>query len=383
MTNQESASIEQGTNSSLEDSQGDVSEEESVETEPTPEELAEQKRAEIQARFDENDKVVWKECASEDRIVLDFIGDICLSEGWSIIEFMDQQPNGIYDCLSPDIMTELNSADVLMINNEYVLSTKGQPLEGKAYLFRGDPSRVQVLTAMGADIASLANNHAYDYGPEALVETMEVLETAGIPYVGAGRDLEEAMQPVYFVMNEKVIAFVSATQIERSTNYTKEATEDRAGVLKTLNPDKFLQVIAQAEEKSDYVIAFVHWGTENTNYYAADQVSLAEQFVEAGADVIIGGHTHCLQGMDYVEDVPVIYSLGNFWFNYRTIDTGISQVIIDKEGKIEFRFIPCVQTDCRTYMAEGGKRQDIIDFMNHISAQDAHIDETGLVNKVQ
>lgn len=354
-----------------------------VEAELTEEELAQQKREQIQARFDEDDKVVWKECASKDRIVMDFIGDICLSEGWSIIDYMDAQPNGIYDCISPDVMAELQSADILMINNEYVLSTKGSPLEGKAYVFRGDPSRVQVMLDMGADIASLANNHAYDYGPEALVETMEVLEAAGIPYVGAGRNIKEAMEPVYFVVNDKVIGFVSATQIERSTNYTKEATEERAGVLKTLNPEKFLKVIAEAEEKSDYVVAFVHWGTENTNYYEGDQVSLAEQFAAAGADVIIGGHTHCLQGVDYVMDVPVIYSLGNFWFNYRTIDTGISQVIIDNEGEIEFRFIPCVQTNCETYMAEGDKRQEIIDFMNRISSNDAHIDETGLVNKIE
>lgn len=349
----------------------------------TEEEIVAQTRAEIEARFDEGDKVVWKDCVSEDEIVMDFIGDICLSEGWKTVQYMDDQPNGIYDCLSPDIMAELQGADVLMINNEYVLSTKGSPLEGKAYLFRGQPSRVQVLIDLGADIASLANNHAYDYGPEALVETMEVLEGAGIPYVGAGRNIDEAMEPVYFVMNNKVVAFVAATQIERSTNYTKQATEDRAGVLKTLNPEKFLQVIAKAEEKADYVVAFVHWGTEHTNHYEGDQVELAKQFVEAGADVIIGGHTHCLQGVDFVQGVPVIYSLGNFWFNYKTIDTGISQVVIDQDGNIRFRFIPCVQKNCETYMADGEEKQRIIDFMNGISSNDAHIDETGLVTYIQ
>lgn len=349
----------------------------------TEEELAQMAKEEIMSRFDEDDQVIWKECASEDEIVMDFIGDICLSEGWSTVKYMDSQANGVYDCLSPDVMAELQSADVLMINNEFTLSTKGSPLEGKAYLFRGNPSRVQVLIDMGADIASLANNHAYDYGPEALVETMEVLETAGIPYVGAGRNIEEAMEPVYFVMNGKVIGFVAATQIERSTNYTKEATEERAGVLKTLNPEKFLQVIEEAEGKSDYVIAFVHWGTENTNHFESDQVSLAEQFVDAGADVIIGGHTHCLQGVDYVKGVPVIYSLGNFWFNNRTIDTGISQVTIDQEGSIRFRFIPCVQSGCETYMAEGEKAQEIITFMNNISPSGVHIDETGLVLEIE
>ena len=360
-----------------------VSAEEEMQPEEIPlteEEIAQLEKETIENRFDEDDQVIWQECADENEIVMDFIGDINLAEGWRTVEFMDDQANGIYDCLSPDVMQELNSADILMINHEFTLSTKGDPLDGKAYVFRGKPSRVQVLKDMGADVASLANNHAYDYGPEALVETMEVLEEAGIPYVGAGRDIDEAMKPVYFVANGKVIGIVAATQVERSTNYTKEATEDRAGVLKTLNPDKFLEVIKEAESKSDYVIAFVHWGTENTNYYEGDQVELAKQFADAGADVIIGGHTHCLQGIDYVKGVPVIYSLGNFWFNYKTIDSGISQVVIDRDGEIEFRFLPCVQKNCRTYMAESEERQRIIDFMNRISG-DAHIDESGVVNE--
>lgn len=346
----------------------------------TPEELAAIKRAEIEVRFEEGDQVIWQETASDEQIVMDFIGDICLQEDRRTVNYMDSQENGIYDCLSPDVMEELHSADLMMVNHEFVLSTKGSPLEGKAYTYRGNPSRVQVLHDMGADIVSLANNHAYDYGPDALAETCDVLDEAGIPFVGAGRNLEEAMEPVYYVMNDQVIGIVSATQIERSTNYTKQATQDRAGVLKCLNPDLFLEVIKEAETKSDHVIVYVHWGTENTPYYGEDQIALAKKFVAAGADVIIGGHTHCLQGIDYVDGVPVIYSLGNFWFNHKTLDTGISQVIIDKDGNIQFRFIPCVQTGCRTYMAEDEERQGIIDYMNSI-AGDAYIDKTGLVSQ--
>ena len=148
-----------------------------------------------------------------------------------------------------------------------------------------------MLETFGTDIVSLANNHVYDYGEAALIDTIDTLEEAGIPYVGAGKDLKDAMRPVYFVANGKKIAIVSATQIERSLNYTKEATETTPGVLKTLNPDKFLKVIEEARDNSDYVIAFVHWGTEGNNYFGSDQVALAKQFVEAGVDVIIGGHT--------------------------------------------------------------------------------------------
>lgn len=141
-----------------------------------------------------------KECAGGET-VLDFTGDINLSEGWSTTVFMDRQPNGIYDCLSSDLMLELQSADILLINNEFTYSNRGTPLAGKAYTFRAAPSRVEVLQQLGADIVSLANNHVYDYGEEALLDTMDTLEQAQIPYVGAGRNLEKAEKIVYFIAN--------------------------------------------------------------------------------------------------------------------------------------------------------------------------------------
>ena len=106
---------------------------------------------------------------------------------------------------------------------------------------RAAPSRGEVLQQLGADIVSLANNHVYDYGEEALLDTMDTLEQAQIPYVGAGRNLEEAEKIVYFIANGRKIAIVAATQIERSYSYTKEATKDSPGVLKNLKPDKFTE----------------------------------------------------------------------------------------------------------------------------------------------
>lgn len=324
----------------------------------------------------------YKECASEDEIVLDFTGDINLAEGWSTTKFMDRQANGIFDCLSSDLILELQNADILMMNNEYTYSDRGYPIPGKAYTFRAAPSRVEVLQQLGVDIVSLANNHVYDYGEEALLDTFDTLERAEIPYVGAGRNLEEAKKIVYFVANGRKIAIVSATQIERSYNYTKEATEDVPGVLKTLNPDKFLEVIKEAEKNSDYVIVYPHWGTEGTNVYGSDQRELAEAYVGAGADVIIGGHTHCLQGISYIEDVPVIYSLGNFWFNGNTIETGVAQVRIQKDGSIRFRFLPCIQSGTRTrLLTEGSQREEVLDFMRSLS-KEVEIDKDGYVTNL-
>lgn len=328
-------------------------------------------------------QVYWKTCSSEDEIVLDFTGDINFAEGWGTTEHMDGQPNGINDCFSKDLLQEMNDADIMMINNEFTYSTRGEPLAGKDYTFRADPKRVALLETFGTDIVSLANNHVYDYGEDALIDTIDTLEEAGIPYVGAGKDLKDAMRPVYFVANGKKIAIVSATQIERSLNYTKEATETTPGVLKTLNPDKFLKVIEEARDNSDYVIAFVHWGTEGNNYFGSDQVALAKQFVEAGVDVIIGGHTHCLQGMEYMDGVPIIYSLGNFWFSASTLDTGLSQVIIRDDGTIDFRFLPCIQKNYKTSLVtDESEKRRIFDFMESLSVG-ITIDDDGYVTATE
>lgn len=329
------------------------------------------------------EKVYDRECAGENQVVLDFTGDINLAEGWSTTRYLDRQNGDIRACFSESLWEEMQSADILMINNEFTFSNRGAPLSGKAYTFRANPERVSVIAELGTDVLSLANNHVYDYGEEALIDTLETIEQAGIPYMGAGRNLQEAMKPVYFLANGRKIAIVSATQIERSTNYTKEATDETAGVLKTLDPDKFLSVIEKARLSSDYVIAFVHWGTENTNHYGSDQVELGQKFIEAGADVIIGGHTHCLQGFDFYNGKPIIYSLGNYWFNDRSIDTGLSQVVIHTDSnKIDFRFLPCKQRGCVTSLAEEGERQRILEFMQNISAAGVSVGEDGIVTEV-
>ncbi|MCI5621945.1 MAG: CapA family protein [Lachnospiraceae bacterium] len=334
---------------------------------------------ELGLRQDELALVHWKDCASEDEVVLDFTGDINFSEGWETTEYMDAQSGGIYDCFSMNLLQEMNDADILMVNNEFTYSTRGTALEGKAYTFRADPSRVSLLNVFGTDLVGIANNHMYDYGPEALVDSLDILDHAGMPHTGAGRNISQAEQPVYFIANGRKIAIIAATQIERTYNYTKEATETEPGVLKTLNAARYVAAIERVRENSDYVIAFVHWGTEGTHQYGADQVNLAKQFVAAGADVIIGGHTHCLQGIQYMDGVPIIYSLGNFWFSSETLDTGIAQVRIQEDGTIRFRFIPCLQQEYKTSLVtDATEKQRVLDFMESIST-DVSYDADGYV----
>lgn len=320
-------------------------------------------------------------------IVLDFTGDLSFAEGIATTEFMDSQINGIEDCFSADLLEEMREADILLINNEFAYTNRGAPLAGKAYTFKADPSRVALLEELGVDAVSVANNHVYDYDEIGFLDTLNTLNLQGIPYVGAGVNLEEAKKPIYFIVGGRKIAIVAATQIERTLNYTKEATGVTPGVMKCLHPEAFCETISEAKANADYVIVFPHWGTEGTANYGSDQVALARAFVEAGADVIIGGHTHCLQTIEYMDDVPIYYSLGNYWFSTTSnmpssYDTGLAQIRIKQDGSIDSYFIPCNFDAGVTSLlgSEDMAYSNIIDSLNTLSSS-AKIDKDGRISK--
>lgn len=327
------------------------------------------------------DHVYWQETADPSQVVLSFTGDFNFAKGWYTTEYMESQPNGLADCFSEDLLEQMRGSDILIMNNEfaYMEEHQAEALPGKAYTFRAEPETVELLEEFGVDGVTLANNHVYDYGERGLLDTMQYLNEAEIPYVGAGENIEEASKILYYVANGKKIAIVSATQIERSTLYTREATQTDAGVLKTLDPERFLQVIEQADANSDYVIALVHWGTEGTLFSEESQRILANQYANAGVDAIIGAHPHRLQGVAYYSGVPTAYSLGNFWFSNGTLYTTLAQVIIEEDGSLQMRFVPCVQENMVTRMLTDQEEKDgFYHYLASISS-DIGIDEEGNV----
>ncbi len=328
--------------------------------------------------------VYLKSVATPGEVVIVFAGDINFDDRYANMNSLRGRPGGLFDSIGSSLIERSNGADIFMINNEFPYSRRGSPTPGKKFTFRAKPETVQFMKDLGADIVSLANNHAYDHGKEALLDTFDTLTEAGIPYVGAGHDLEEAMKPVYFIAGGMKIAFVSATQIERSLPPdTKEATDTEPGVLRTLDPEKFLSVIKTAKENSDLCIAYVHWGSEGTNHYEAAQTELAEKYVEAGADLIIGDHPHVLQGITYIKDTPVFYSMGNYWFNSKPLDTCQVEAVLS-EGKIRsLQFIPCLQHSCITKEVTKGSADfdRILNNMRSWSTENVVIDDDGFVSK--
>ncbi len=328
----------------------------------------------------ENRIYAW-EADSKEEVTVGFIGDILFDDEYAIMANLLRRGVTIDNGISPDMLAMLQKVDILVANNEFPFTDRGTPTEGKTYTFRADTGTVSYLHDMGVDAAVLANNHIYDFGEVGLLDTLDTLEGAGIPYVGAGRNLKEASAPVYYIVNDMKIALVAATQIERLDNPdTKGATQETAGVFRCWDPELLYETVKLAKENSDFVIVYIHWGTENVSEPDWAQLEQAPKLAEAGADLIIGDHPHCLQGITYFDDTPVIYSMGNFWFNSKTVDTGMVKVTINRDGLKSFQFIPAVQSDCRVNLAAGEEKERILSYMRDLSPG-VTIDGEGYVNK--
>lgn len=323
-----------------------------------------------------------------DEFVLEITGDITLAEGVATTLYMDQQMDGIRDCFSKDLIDYMNSADITIVNNEFVFSNRGEALLGKAFTFRARPGRVTLYDILGVDMVSLANNHVYDYGEKGLTDTFQTLKNHDIPYVGAGYNLPEAMRPYYYIYGGRKIAIVAATQIERVEFFTPQATDDRPGVLRTLHDELFVSEIQEAAKNSDVVVCITHWGTEGSVQYGDDQYRLARDFSFAGANVVVGGHTHCLQTVEYIGIVPIYYSLGNFYFASTSAmpakyDTAIAELRIGQDKAIKTSFIPCIFEDGTIRLAaeDKGEQDRIIKSIADLS-DTADIDKlTGLITQ--
>lgn len=314
--------------------------------------------------------IYTREAADPDAVTLTFAGDILLDDSYAVAARLRENGGDISAAISSELLEQMRDSDVFMLNNEFPYSSGGEPLQDKTYTFRADPDSVEYLADMGVDLVSIANNHAFDYGETAFLDTLTTLENADMPYVGGGRNIDEASRPVYYIINDIKIGFLAATQIERLDNPdTRGAGENQSGVFRCLDNTRLLNKIAEVKENCDFLVVYIHWGTESTNETDWLQQQQAPQMAEAGADLIIGDHPHVLQPITYIDGVPVVYSLGNFWFNSSDTDTCLIKARIDKNGLQSLQFVPCRQSGCKTEMLHGTQASDLINYMQSISPE--------------
>lgn len=236
----------------------------------------------------------------------------------------------------------LRSADFAAVNLETSVSSHGVP-QPKTYHFRTTPAAFTALRDAGVDLVTMANNHVLDYGTAGLADTLAAAKEARFPYVGIGADAAAAWAPYVTTVKGMRIAVVGVSQVaELASSWV--ATPSRPGEANAIDLPRTLAAVRTARRLAPTVIVFMHWGTEGQACPDPGQLSLARKLAAAGASIIVGAHTHMLQGSGWLGHTFVAYGLGNFlwWERSYSTATGVLELTIHPHAPLTSRFVPAV-----------------------------------------
>ena len=259
------------------------------------------------------------------------------------------------DLVAPEVRAALGEADLVVLNLECCISGRGRPWDapGKPFFFRAPPRAVELLVLLGADCVTLANNHALDYGFDALADTLEHLAGAGIAAVGAGPDLERARRPATLAAGGLRVAVLGVT--DHPPDFA--AGPDRPGVafadLRRRVPDWLAEGVGAAD--AEVVLVTPHWGPNMTSEPVGHVRRAAAALVDAGATLVAGHSAHVPHGVAG----PVLYDLGDFLDDYRVDprlrnDLGLLFLVtLDGQGPVRLEALPLKLEFCHTRLASG------------------------------
>jgi poly-gamma-glutamate synthesis protein (capsule biosynthesis protein) len=230
--------------------------------------------------------------------------------------------------------------DLTVINLECVVSNIGTP-EPKEFTFRGPPEALASARDAGVEVANLGNNHAQDFGVEAMLDTRRNLVEAGIAPVGAGKDISEAMEPAVFDLNGWRVAVLGFGGVVPTDSWL--AGPGDPGMASGDHIPTMVASVRAADRLADLVIVAIHWGVELDVQPRPEDVERAHAMIDAGADAIFGHHSHRLNPMGSYKGRPIFWSLGNFvWpsFSVSGSTTAVGEVVVAADGSITGRLIP-------------------------------------------
>jgi poly-gamma-glutamate synthesis protein (capsule biosynthesis protein) len=230
----------------------------------------------------------------------------------------------------------LKAADVSIANLECVVAEHGEKVE-KPYNYLESSACLPLLKRYFTGF-SVANNHSGDYGKPAFVEECDLMDKAGMPYFGGGRNLAEAHRPWIIDRNGVRIAMLGYCEVFLRSY---QAGENEAGIAWSEHEDEVVADLKAAREKykADVVISYMHWGREGDPANDREK-TFARKMIDAGADIVVGAHPHITQGAEYYKGHLIVYSLGNFLFNgFDTPETQTGwalRMTIGKQGLISW-----------------------------------------------
>jgi poly-gamma-glutamate capsule biosynthesis protein CapA/YwtB (metallophosphatase superfamily) len=257
---------------------------------------------------------------------------------------------GPHGLVADEVVALTQAADLFVLNLECCISERGTPWPdpGKPFFFRAPPAATDVLSGLGVDCVTLANNHALDFGPVALLDTFEYLRSAGIAWVGAGRNLAEARAPALLEANGFRLAVLGCS--DHPPDYAAEP--DAPGIAYELDwvPG------AIAELDADAVLLTPHWGPNMAGEPLPKTRRAAAALHDAGATLIAGHSAHVFHG---VGPGPILYDLGDFLDDYAVEptlrnDLGLLFLVtLERRGPVRVEAVPLKLEFCRTRLADG------------------------------
>lgn len=249
-----------------------------------------------------------------------------------------------YKQIFNDFLPIIRKVDIAITNLEAPLLNNGQPIEKTGPAIKVIPETIDAIKYAGFNLLTLANNHIMDYGAEGLQSTLKLCKEKDIATVGAGKNFENAGQTYYKKVNGVHIAIINTAENEWST------TNGNTPGAHPLNPVANYYKIKEAKGQADFVIVIVHGGHEMYYLPSLRMKETYRFFVDAGADAVVGHHTHCYSGYELYNETPIFYSLGNFLFESSTQKsdywhTGFAVILsLSKASNVTFELIPYRQS---------------------------------------
>ncbi|CAM5789391.1 MULTISPECIES: CapA family protein [Brevibacillus] len=268
---------------------------------------------------------------------LTFVGDVILT---GHVETRLKE-NG-YDFPYVHVHPYFQQDDFTVANLETPVTKNGTPASNKEFVYKSPPEAIPAMKEAGIDLVNLANNHSMDQGESGLLDTFQVLEDNGLEYVGAGPDAKRAYAPAYVERNGIRMAFFGFSRVVPNVSWY--AGKNKPGIAVSYDPAKAVEAIQLARGQADLVIVIAHWGKEREDYPVDHQMELSRAYIDAGADLVIGGHPHVLQGFEQYNEKWIAYSLGNFIFTRsndpKTWETMVLQASCTKTGDCQLKMLP-------------------------------------------
>jgi poly-gamma-glutamate synthesis protein (capsule biosynthesis protein) len=302
-----------------------------------------------------------------------FVGDVMLGR---LVNEALRHESPVYPW--GDTLPLLRGADVRLCNLECALSDRGAPWTAtpKMFHFRSDAANAAVLRAARIDAVALANNHALDYGYEALADTLALLDAAAIGHAGAGRTLEEAARPTTIGAPAGRIGLLAFTDNEPAW----AATPERPGVL-YVPVDRgdprardLLGHVRRAREVVDLLVVSAHWGPNWGYDPPPEHAPFARALIDAGADVVFGHSAHVVRGVEAYRGRPILYGAGDYVDDYavdrveRNDESCVFELETEGAQSRRLRLYPSVIADLQARLARGERAEGIAHSLRDLCA---------------